>query len=234
MTKIAKKSRVVKGQKGAKPSPPRYVIRKDSLGRRYATDKRNGKRVPVAKAKKEQDKRKKAAAKTVQVFRGIIPQRRQKPQTVKKRRSEAAKRGWETRRAKAVHLPPLAPPSFAEMIGPLIPKGVAMHVVGGIADRAEAYPKVGEAAYEAWLVQQLGKIRLKKAIELKLKPPDVITPRFDRIYGKGHGAFVLNNFYYRASDLEHIDQMVETLDELPNNDYDRRELYTLYFSPEAI
>jgi len=246
MARIAKKSRSVKGVNKPKPSwteprkpkkkqaAPRYTIRKDSLDRRYAIDKRTGKRVSVFKATQERTRRRKAAAK--EVFRGIPKTAKSKLTRVSthKKRSEASKRGWKTRRAKAIERPDLgyiAPPPSIPIEG-LIPKGLKVHILGGIADRSEIYPKVGKAAYKAWLVLQLGKVELEEAIELKLNPPDIITPRFDRLYGKGHGAFVLNNFYYHASDLEDVDQMVETLNEMEDNDYSIRELYTLYFSPE--
>jgi len=87
MGRIAKKPRSVKGQKAGKPAP-RYSIRKDSLNRRYAIDKRTGKRVAVFKAEKERQKRKKAA----QQFRGIKPEKALKPpKPAKTKRPKARK-----------------------------------------------------------------------------------------------------------------------------------------------
>jgi hypothetical protein len=185
----------------------------------------------VYKATQERVRRKKAAIKVTvpkKVFRGIKPKKIPSKATTHRKRSEASKRGWETRRARVVL--PISPiiPSFE----PLVPQGLKTRILGGIADRVEAFPKVAKAAYKAWLILQLGKVELEEAIELNQKPPDVITPRFDRLYGKGHGAFVLNNFYYNARELEDLDQMAEELVEMEDNDYSLRELYTLYFSPE--
>ena len=60
------------------------------------------------------------------------------------------------------------------------------------------------------------------------------TPRFDRLYGEGHGAHVRHDILAHARDLEDIDQLIEMLDSDEDNDYVARELYTLYFSPEVI
>lgn len=98
MISIAKKPRSVKRQKRAKGpkartlQPPRFAIRIDSLDRRYAIDKRTGWRVPLYKAEKERKKRREAIK---AIPRYISP----KPTKTSKKRSQAAKRGWETRRA---------------------------------------------------------------------------------------------------------------------------------------
>jgi hypothetical protein len=65
------------------------------------------------------------------------------------------------------------------------------------------------------------------------EPEPIPTPRFDRLYGEGHGTYVRFNYYARATDLQDIDQMVDTLEQNEDNDYGARELYTLYFSPEV-
>ena len=125
------------------------------------------------------------------------------------------------------------PPSFADLIGPLIPEGTKMHVIGGVADRAEVYPKVQKAADRAWINLQVEAFAQQRAIGAGQEPEPIITPRFDRLYGDGHGAHVRFNYYARATDLADIDQMVEVLAEDADNDYEARELYTLYFSPEV-
>jgi hypothetical protein len=257
MTRIAKKSRVVKGKKKKKPlqtkvkkvskkpsNPPRYTIRKDSLDRRYAIDKRTGKRVSVLKADNERIQRRKASAKTVPVFRRITPPKQSKTKSQHLKRSRAAKKGWETRRAKVtpkptpilepieVFLAKPRPSTFAELgpLGPLIPEGMKVHDLGGIADRSEVYPNVKIAADFSWINLQVEAFARDRALHEGREPEPIITPRFDRLYGKGHGAHIRFDYYARAENLEDIDQMVETLNE--QDDYDVRELYTLYFSPE--
>lgn len=258
MTRIADKSRSVKREKKKKPSqtgssqrtktPPRYTIRKDSLDRRYAIDKRTGKRVPVLKADQERARRRKIV---VPVFRGITPKKAAKAKSTHKKRSQASKKGWETRRARAKEIakvqpavifgpsgpfiPKEKPPPFADLgpLGPLIPKGMKMHIVGGAADRAEIYPNVKRAADFAWINLQVEAFAQDRAIHEGREPSPIITPRFDRLYGEGHGAFVRFNYYARARDLADIDQMIETLAEDGDYDYAARELYTLYFSPEV-
>ena len=107
MVRIAKKSKSVKRVKPLKTvakskkaihsklAPPRYTIRKDSLDRRYAIDKRTGQRVSVYVAEKERATRKKKAA---QLFHGIRPPKRKStrkktvPSSQRKKRSEAAKK----------------------------------------------------------------------------------------------------------------------------------------------
>lgn len=254
MVRIAKKSKSVKRIKPSKTAakskkattkklaPPRYIIRKDSLDRRYAIDKRTGQRVSVYVAEKERATRKKKAT---QLFHGI-PQPPKRKSTRKKavsssqrkKRSEAAKKGWETRRQKLTP-PPSAPilfegipPSFAELIGPFIPEGMRMHVVGGVADRSAIYPKVARAADFSWINLQVDAFARQRALAAGQEPETIPTPRFDRIYGQGHGAFV-RNIYSRATNLQDIDQMVDYFENDDDYDYSSRELYTLYFSPEV-
>src|SRR3972149_4121037 len=163
MIRIAKKSRSVKDLRPAKAAarkpvkkskgavenqkPLRFTIKKDSLGRRYALDKRTGKRISVSKAKRLRRaaaiarEPKKLISKT-KTFRGITA----------KERSLAAKRGWEKRRKKVIAdtvigKPPTSvelhkrlwgperPPSFAEQEGAFIPEGMRMRELGGVAER---------------------------------------------------------------------------------------------------
>ncbi len=238
MGRIAKKPRNVKGDKRPK-QPPRYTIRKDTLGRRYAIDKRDGKRVAVSKADNERERRRKAAAKASKIFHGIKPLKPPKAPKVKsqkKKRSEAAKKGWETRRAKAI--PPKVQREQVIQLGReigafAIPEGMRMHVVGGIADRAELYPKVKQAADEAFDLMQLDFYTRRVAIhEGKPPPTPTLTPRFDKHHGQGMGQLVRDRLA-GAMDLADIDQLIEEMSEDPDYDFDTRELYTLYFSPEV-
>jgi len=296
MVRIAKKSRSVKGVKGQnKPkSPPRYTIRKDSLDRRYAIDKRTGRRVSVLVADAERAKRKKTAQKTKpsqrttkkdldqryeiidkrtgkrvkadKIFRGITPSKptkakkqrkttksRSGPSTTLKRR-EAAKKGWETRRNKKylqsylekvskVPIKPIIqepevewrPPTFEELIGPLIPERVRMESLEeGIAERAAKYPKVAEVAMLAFLRLTAEINDRRYAIMMGQPTSPIATPRFDRLYGAGHGEFVRTNYFAQAKNLVEVDAQVMTLVEDEDYDYGIRELYTLYFSPDVM
>jgi hypothetical protein len=237
---IAKKTRPVKGKKPQKTvSAPRYTIRKDSLGRRYAIDKRTGQRVPTSKADKERNKRRKVAAKVRKelVFRGIpkVKVTRTKRQSTKKsrQRSEAAKKGWETRRRRLGMV--VEPIPFAQALGipSLYPEGMSMRVLGGIADRSERYEKVKLSADISWY--QIQQDAYAKLIETArgLKTPPRPTPKFDRMFGERLGDMIRTHLFAQARSLEDIDAIVEQLAEDPDNDYTTRELYTLYFSPEV-
>jgi len=293
MVRIAKKSRSVKGVKGQnKPkSPPRYTIRKDSLDRRYAIDKRTGRRVSVLVADAERAKRKKTAQKTKpsqrttkkdldqryeiidkrtgkrvkadKIFRGITPSKPAKAKKQRKttksrsstsKRREAAKKGWETRRNKKylqsylekvskVPIKPIIqepevewrPPTFEELIGPLIPEGVRMESLEeGIAERAAKYPKVAEVAMLAFLRLTAEINDRRYAIMMGQPTSPIPTPRFDRLYGSGHGEFVRTNYFAQAKNLVEVDAQVMTLVEDEDYDYGIRELYTLYFSPDVM
>lgn len=239
--RIAKTTRPVKGKKPQKTvSAPRYAIRKDSLGRRYAIDKRTGHRVPTSKADKERARRRKAAAETrEQLFRGIPKVKPRKPTKVpkvkstKKKRSEAAKKGWETRRQHVRPKKPIELVPFADVFGPLIPEGMRTHIVNGIADRSEVYPKVKLAAEIGWDRLQANAYLSHAAVMEGKKPEPEPTPRFDRKFGENMGDFVRTHYFAHARDLADIDQMVEELADDPDYDFDVRELYTLYFSPEV-
>jgi hypothetical protein len=250
MGRIAKKPRNVKGDKRPK-QPPRYTIRKDTLGRRYAIDKRNGKRVAVSKADNERTRRRaasgvskppKAATKAPQIFHGIKPLKPSKApkakstKSQKRKRSEAAKKGWEKRRAKIIPLEVQREyiVQLGREIGAFaIPEGMRMHVVGGIADRSETYPKVKIAADDAFVKLEAEYYNRKLAmIESKPLPEATATPRFDKHHGAGMGQLIRDRLA-GAMDLADIDQLIEEMSENPDYDFDTRELYTLYFSPEV-
>ncbi len=246
--KIAKNTRPVKGKKPQKTvSAPRYAIKKDSLGRRYATDKRTGHRVPIAKADKERARRRKAAAEArEQLFRGI-PKRKPvkaapppKVKASKKSRSKASKKGWETRRRnqylkeeREAIQHEIKLPGPGEFFAPLSTEGVAMHNLNGIAERSKTYPKIRLAAEIGWvkLMRDTLDRQISEMEGLKPEPPP--TPRFDRRFGEGMGDFVRSHFFAHANSLADIDDMVEQLADDPDYDFDVRELYTLYFSPEV-
>lgn len=242
MSSIAKKPRSVKRQKGTK-KPPRFTIKKDSLGRRYALDKRTGKRASISKAEKERASRKKISV----TFRGITDKKRSRAAKKgwetrqRNKRSEAAKRGWETKRKKVIRKTIIGKPVTAKELhehlwGPEIPsflEQVKLRVLGGIADRSELYPKVQLVTDLAWATLQVDLSREYQARLEGRKESTMNTPRFDRIYGEGHGTHVRYNYFAQAEDLEALDRIIEYLDEAEDNDYVARELYTLYFSPEV-
>ena len=288
MVRIAKKSRSVKGVKGQNKakSPPRYTIRKDSLDRRYAIDKRTGRRVSVLVADNERAKRRSQKPKSSQrttkkdldqryeiidkrtgkrvkaekIFHGIKPSKTPKAKKKTKsnksdpKRREAAKKGWETRRNKKylqsylekvskVPIKPIVqepeiewrPPTFEELIGPLIPEGMRMeNLEEGIAERAAKYPKVAEVAMLAFLRLTAEINDRRYAIMMGQPTSPIPTPRFDRLYGPGHGEFVRTNYFAQAKNLVEVDAQVMTLVEDEDYDYGIRELYTLYFSPDVM
>jgi len=254
MGRIAKKPRSVKGQKAGKPAP-RYTIRKDALNRRYAIDKRTGKRVAVSKAEKERQKLKKAA----QQFRGIKPKKapqktvaRKQPKAPKVDRTAAAKKGWETRKErtrqakverKAKLVADLAtgarkrediseselptPVPIVALLGALIPEGMRMRTVDGLVDRVEAYPKVAVAAENAWNVLQRDSYGHSVG-----EGPTMAGSQFDKDHGKGTGDYIRYQVFARARDLQDIEQLVENIVDT-DDDYSSRELYTLFFSPDV-
>ncbi|HEX6826555.1 MAG TPA: hypothetical protein VF077_09605 [Nitrospiraceae bacterium] len=251
MGRITKKSRSVKRQKTGKPVP-RYVIRKDSRNRRYAVDKRTGKRVTIVKAEKERQKLKK----TTQQFRGIKPKKApktpKKPQKTAKDRSAAAKKGWETRKVKQrairtakkakaladltsgkrtaaqIHESELPTPvPIVNQLGALIPEGMRMRTVDGLADRIELYPKVKAAAESAWTRLQRDSYGHQFG-----EGPTMAGSQFDRDHGKGMGDYIRYQVFARARDLQDIEQLIEDILDT-DDDYSARELYGLYFSPEV-
>jgi hypothetical protein len=242
MPRVPKKPKAVKGNQGRKvPASPRYTLRKDSLNRRYAIDKRTGKRVSVVKAVKEREQRKKAS----KLFYGIEPKKKpikakRRPST-KKDRSEAAKKGWETRRArgKAPSRPGFTAvkPGF-EPFGtlyeqPIIPPEHRMVILGGIADRAQTYPKVEQAASRAWVRIQADTYTRFEQIKRGKTPEPFVAKLFDSKHGMGAGEFIRFNYFARALDIQDIDQIIDRLTEVDDENYSARELYTLYFSPDV-
>lgn len=236
MSRIAKKPRNVKRAKGVK-KPPRYTIRKDSLGRRYAIDKRDGKRVSLSKANAERERRRKAASKAPKVFHGIKPPKppkAPKAKTSKQKRSEAAKKGWETRRQR--EKPPISERSIQRVRREVetfaIPEGMRMHILNGIADRADHYPKVKTVADEAFDHLMLEHYARRIAMHEHRPLPVTLTPRFDKKFGIGRGQLIRDHLA-GARDLQDIDQIAEEMGENPDfEDVPLREIYTLYFSPE--
>jgi hypothetical protein len=251
MGRIAKKPRSVKGQKAGKPAP-RYAIRKDSLGRRYAIDKRTGKRASVSKAEKERQKRKKAA----EQFRGIKPKKAPKPpkavKASKAKRSAAAKKGWETRKAKQPlskaerkaklradllsgrrkpedvsesELP--TPEPIVNQLGALIPEGMRMRTLDGLTDRMETFPKVKAAAENAWGILQRDSYGNQFG-----EGPTMVNSQFDRDHGKGMGDYIRYEVFARARDIQDVEQLIEHIMDT-DDDYSSRELYTLFFSPDV-
>jgi hypothetical protein len=245
MKSIAKKSKVVKVKKGHKPpqTPPRYTLKKDSLGRRYAIDKRTSRRVPVFKATKEREQRKKAKE-AEKSFRGITPPRKQKAKlanAIREKRSEAARKGWDTRRKReALALPELELSEeriveIGEQLGVFsIPRELRMRVLGGIADRADLYPNIKRAANDAFTklrFDQLGREIAK--IEGRPVPLPIPTPKFDRMFGIGLGQVVRDRLA-SCRDVQDVDQILDRMADDPEfQNIPARELYTLYFSPEV-
>lgn len=257
MGRIAKKPRSVKGQKAGKPAP-RYTIRKDSLGRRYAIDKRTGKRASVSKAEKERQKRKKAA----QEFRGIKPKKAPKkpkrPAKVKVDRSAAAKKGWETRKAKqSLQPPPIL--SRREKV-----ERALADLASGRRTREEIHDS--ELPTPRPIVNQLGAL-IPEGMRMRVvgglldrveqypkvqaaaenawnilqrdnyghsigEGPTMAGCQFDRDHGAGIADYIRYEVFSRARDLQDIEQLVEDIVDT-DDDYSSRELYTLFFSPDV-
>jgi hypothetical protein len=270
MGRIAKKQPVVKKQKEKKKLlEPLFTIRKDSLGRRYAVEKRTGKRVPVIKAEKERQKRKKTKAKKLTIFRGINTTKKTKKKTKapkapksKKKTSKRSKppvskksiiKKVRKRPTKATRpkqpkkkpspqrkrQPPLAasiaasPFALKPTIKPeLIPSGMQLHLIGGIADRGEIFPKVKIANEESWLVLQTEAMQRRLSVIRGEKPP-VFVHKMDRLYGPGTAEFIRYEIFTRAHNIADIDELVQQLLDDAEYDFSARELYTLYFSPEV-
>jgi hypothetical protein len=254
MKRIAKKPRVVKRRKKEKPSltPPRFTIRKDSLDRRYAIDKRTGQRVSLYKAEKERKQRRKTA-KPIPQYK---PPKRQKPAKTKARQptrarlkliaSNRAKKGWETRRARAkarseaakkgwakrkaaVYIPPvedIVPISTLTPEERLVPKGVLLVSLTGVADRMAIYPNVKRAAESAFAELQLEAWR-KRAEMLEGKHPPKMT-REEQIQSN-----IRDLIAERITNPADIDRVVAELYDQLDGEFTVREIYTLYFSPDV-
>lgn len=256
MGRLPKKPRSVKGQKAGKPAS-RYTIRKDSLNRRYAIDKRTGKRVAVYKAEKEREKLKKAT----QQFRGIKPKKAPKPPKPPKPAKPKPPKAPKTKKAPKPKKPrqPKAAITKAEkrrkalsdlakgrrtaaeireserptpvpivtQLGALIPEGMRMRTVDGLADRIELFPKVKAAAENAWNTLQRDSYGHSVG-----EGPTSAGSQFDRDHGKGMGDYIRYEVFARARDLQDIEQLVEDIIDT-DEDYTARELYTLFFSPDV-
>lgn len=244
MTRIAKKSRVVKRRKGLKPpSPPRYTIRTDSLDRRYAVDKRTGRRVSLYKAEKERTQRRKAAKPTPTIPRYKTP----KAAKSAKRRSIAAKKGWETRKARSlvrseaakrgwakrkgipapIEVVPISVLTPPERLPPELPPGIRMvSLYESVKDRAARYPKVKQAVKDAFTRLQIEAWN-KRGDMLAGKKPAKLT-REERIKSN-----IRDIIAERIRDEEDIDRVLDQLWDELDQEFTMRELYTLYFSPEV-
>lgn len=252
MTRIAKKRRSVKRRTAAKPAKtrlstePRYTIRKDSLDRRYAVDKRTGQRVSLYKAEKERVQRRKATKPPKPILRHKMP----KATRPSKKRSLAAKKGWETRkkralarseaakkgwakRKKTVDISPveLVPISFLtppERLPPPLPPGIHMvSLYEGIRDRMARYPKVKEAAEDAFTRLQIEAWN-KRGQGLIGKPIPHKLTREERIQSN-----IRDLIAERITDPGDIDRVVEQLYQEFDEEFTIRELYSLYFSPDV-
>lgn len=248
MGRITRKPRSVKGQKAGKPAP-RYTIRKDSLGRRYAIDKRTGKRASVSKAEKERKKRKKAATKALapkQPFRGIKPKKAPKPpkatrlapakkRPAKKPQTKAEKKAKAIADVLSGKRKPESisdserptPVPIVALLGALIPEGMRMRTVDGLVDRIETFPKVKVAAENAWNALQRDSYAHQAG-----EGPTMANSQFDKDHGKGMGDHIRYGVFARARDLQDIEQLVEDIIDT-DDDYSARELYTLFFSPDV-
>ncbi len=229
MTRISKKKRVVKRRKASKPpSPPRYTIRKDSLDRRYAIDKRTGQRVSLYKAEKERAQRRKAAKPA-----RIIP-RNKSSKHVKpsKKRSLAAKKGWETRRARALQALPTEAVPFSvltppERLSQPIPPESLVPLHPDIRDRMARFPKVKEAAEDAFTRLQIEAWN-QYGNRLAGKPIPRKMTREERIQGN-----IRSIIAERITDPGDIDRVLDELYIEFDEEFNMRELYTLYFSPDV-
>ncbi len=248
MTRIAKKRRSVKRRNASKPAKtrlsakPRYTIRKDSLDRRYAVDKRTGQRVSLYKAEKERKQRQK-------IIQSVRPIPRHKtPKTAKssKKRSLAAKKGWATRKAQAlarseaakkgwakrkkpetVELVPISVLTPPERLPPLLPPGVLIVPLHeGVKDRIDRYPKVRQAAEDAFTRLQIEAWN-KRGDRLAGKPMPVLT-REDRIKSN-----IRDLIAERITDFADIDRVIDQLYDELDEEFSMRELYELYFSPDV-
>jgi hypothetical protein len=234
MTRIAKKRRSVKRQKRAKPPPSRFTIRKDSLDRRYAIDKQTGRRVSVQKAERERKQRRKA-------IKPILRHKTPKALKPSKKRSEAAKRGWATRKARSIaakkgwetrrktaaitQVVPISVLTPPERLG--IPPGVRMvPLYTGVADRMLRYPKVKEAVENAFTQLQIEAWN-KLGDKLAGRKPPKLT-REQQIESN-----IRDLIAERITEPSDIDRVLEQLWDELDQEYTMRELYSLYFSPEV-
>src|SRR5262249_47479546 len=112
-------------------------------------------------------------------------------------------------------------------LGALIPEGMRMRVVGGLIDRIEVFPKVKEAADNAWNVLQRDSYGHSIG-----EGPTMANSQFDRDHGKGMGDYIRYEILARARDIQDVEQLIEGILDT-DDDYSARELYTLFFSPDV-
>lgn len=253
MTRIAKKARSVKRRLKVKPfqKPLRYTIRKDSLDRRYAIDKQTGKRVSLQKAEKERAKRQKTAQpiprykpaqpalkkqKVVNVSRPVKDRQKRAQKAAKKgwetrkakakARSKAAKKGWEKRR-QAAFRPVTARERIIELTGidpatyniPATTRMIPLYEP--LNERIDRYPKVKEAAKLAFDRVQ------RDWYERRLpgwKPP---TDKVEHM--KSNLREIIAE---RVVDYRSVDEVLESLWQELEGEFSMRGLYELYFSPK--
>lgn len=107
-----------------------------------------------------------------------------------------------------------------------------MVILGGIAERAERFPKVKEASEAAWEQLQLDSYTRRIGRRQGQKPIGAEPPK-DFRDRKAMGDFIRYEVYTRALEIADIDNLVEELLDEDYHDFSARELYTLYFSPEV-
>lgn len=260
MGRIAKKPRSVKRQKTGKPVP-RYAIKKDSRNRRYAIEKRTGKRVSVSKAEKEREKLKKAT----QAFRGIKPKKtlkkaKARPVVVKKvkkakaRPTPVKKKVRKPRKSKAdIKLARIEKKTRA-LTDLISGKRTAEQIheselptpVPIVSLLGALIPEGMRMRVVDGLVDRAEQYpKVKAAAENAWKGlqrdsyghsigegPTMAGSQFDRDHGKGMGDYIRYEILARARDLQDIEQLIEDILE-SDDDFSSRELYSLYFSPEV-
>lgn len=223
MKRIAQKPRVVKRRSKQKPSRNtsvsrgRYTIRKDSLNRQYAIDNLTGRRVSVQKAEKARKPRK--------LIPRHIPPKPRKKAVVKRSRSNAAKKGWETRRKRvAIQAAATISPIILTPLVPPVPVSALplRELYEPMADRMERFPKVKRAAEYAFAKGQQEEWE-RRALMLEGTPPPM--PQ-----GKTWIRMLIEQRIQYAAD---IDRVVEELYEEFEHEHSYRELYEIHFSPEA-
>ena len=252
MARIAKKSRSVKRQNAVKSAknPLRYVIRKDSLDRRYAVDKQTGQRVSLYRAEKERKQRKPVKpAKLIPRHKISKPRRKVAKAPKPSKRSLAAKKGWETRKARTLGRSEAAKKGWATRRKAALPKPVELVPIsvltpperlfpdielppymlplhGLFADRMALYPKVKQAAEDAFVRLQT-EAWTKRADLLEEKKPVKLT-REEQIQSN-----IRDLIAERITDPVDIEHVVEQLFLQLDQEYSVRELYEIYFSPEV-
>jgi hypothetical protein len=253
MTRIAKKKTIVKRQTKAKAVKIalRYVIRKDSLDRRYAVNKATGQRVSLYRAEQERKEHRQALKlqKPVKRPKNIPRNKIIKPRKVtgkakkpSKRnlaakkgwatrkakalaRSEAAKKGWETRR-KAREIVPISTLTPPETLPPELEVPYYLVPLESLRERMALYPNVKRAAEDAFTRLQL-EAWTKRANLLEGKPSPKMTR--DELLQSNIRDLIAE----RIRDPGDADRVLTQLCIQFNGEWPLRELYHLYFSPDV-